>query len=143
VAGNLGAQALADAALTVENAIRAGGDVTLEALTGCLADVMAVIAGAKMSAQADNTGQTPGEADPVTVVPALRRLKRLLETDDGEAADFMLDIEAGLASVLTESEVEHLSRSVGEFDFAAALAALGEIVQRLSLDLECDSSVEP
>jgi hypothetical protein len=70
------------------------------------------------------------------VVEPLTRLKQLLETDDGEAADFIVDAKSRLAGVLTPAEVKALSDQVGNFDFDAALKSLSGIASRLSLDLE-------
>ena len=74
--------------------------------------------------------------DPITVVAPLARLKQLLETDDGEAADFIIDAKSQLAGVLTPAEVKALSDQVGNFEFDAALKSLSGIASRLSLDLE-------
>jgi hypothetical protein len=60
----------------------------------------------------------------------------LLETDDGEAADFVIDLKPQLAGVLTPAEVRALSDRVGNFEFEAALKCLSGIAERLSLDLE-------
>ena len=74
--------------------------------------------------------------DPRTVVEPLTRLKRLLETDDGEAADFMIDARSQLAGVLTAAEIETLSELVGDFNFESALKCLSSITDRLSLNLK-------
>ena len=63
-------------------------------------------------------------------------LKRLLETDDGEAADFMIDSRSQLAGVLTAAEIETLSELVGDFNFESALKCLSSITDRLSLNLK-------
>ena len=70
------------------------------------------------------------------VVAPLVRLKQLLENDDGEAADFIIDVTPQLSCVLTEGEVNALSDHVSQFDFEAALQALSGVAARLSLDLE-------
>ena len=69
------------------------------------------------------------------MVEPLTRLKRLLETDDGEAADFMIDARSQLSGVLTPTEIETLSELVGDFDFESALKCLSSIAGRLSLNL--------
>jgi polar amino acid transport system substrate-binding protein len=70
------------------------------------------------------------------VLEPLARLKILLENDDGEAADFIIDLTPLLSGVLTEEEVNALSDHVSQFDFEAALRALSSVAARLSLDLE-------
>jgi hypothetical protein len=70
------------------------------------------------------------------VVAPLARLKRLLESDDGEAADFIIDARPALSGVLTATEIEALSGHVGDFNFEAALKCLSGIASRLSLNLK-------
>jgi hypothetical protein len=82
----------------------------------------------------NGAGQT--SADPASVLEPLARLKKLLETDDGEAADFIVDAKPHLSRVLTPAEIKKLSDSVGRFDFEAALSCLSGIASRLSLNLE-------
>jgi hypothetical protein len=60
----------------------------------------------------------------------------MLESDDGEAADFILDARAHLSGVLTGAEIDSLAELVGNFDFATALKCLSSIVARLSLNLQ-------
>jgi hypothetical protein len=66
----------------------------------------------------------------------LTRLKQLLESDDGEAADFMIDARSDLSGVLTPTEIETLSELVGDFNFDAALKCISAIADRLSLNLK-------
>ena len=74
--------------------------------------------------------------DPASVMEPLAHLKRLLETDDGEAADFIVDTRPHLAGVLTPDEIRTLTERVGNFDFDSALKCLSGIASRLSLNLE-------
>ena len=80
--------------------------------------------------------RNPVTGDPASVKDPLIRLKQLLETDDGEAADFIIDAKPQLAGVLTSTEIRTLSDRVGNFDFDAALKCLSGIASRLSLNLE-------
>ena len=86
--------------------------------------------------EAATNGGGGASRDPRTVVEPLTRLKRLLETDDGEAADFMIDARSQLAGVLTAAEIETLSELVGDFNFESALKCLSSITDRLSLNLK-------
>jgi len=70
------------------------------------------------------------------VAAPLSRLKKLLETDDGEAADFILEARPSLQKVLTAAELDTLANDVGNFAYADALQALCGIVSRLSINLE-------
>ncbi len=99
---------------------------------------MPVLANLRAALPADGSGNgvTPVTGDPASVKDPLIRLKQLLETDDGEAADFIIDAKPRLAGVLTSTEIRTLSDRVGNFDFDAALKCLSGIASRLSIDLK-------
>ena len=92
--------------------------------------------GTALPDESAGNGSTLPARDPATVEEPLARLKRLLETDDGEAADFIINAGPNLAGVLTPAEIKTLSDRVGNFDFDAALACLSGIASRLQLNLE-------
>ena len=136
-AATLGAGRLAEVAARAEIAIRTGNgiDEALAALAVALDPVVnAVLAALLQDGGGNGAAQPP--ADPATVIEPLARLKRLLESDDGEAADFIIDAKPRLAGVLTPAEVKALSDRVGDFEFEAALKCLSGIASRLSLNLE-------
>jgi two-component system sensor histidine kinase/response regulator len=137
VAATLGVNALSEAASRAEAAIRSGKDAGPEVRALALS-LNAVLAGLRAALPDDTGGNGAGTAasDPATVHEPLARLKQLLETDDGEAADFIVDAGPRLAGVLTPAEIKALNDRVGTFDFDAALACLSGIAARLSLDLE-------
>ena len=58
-----------------------------------------------------------GSADSATLVEPLTRLKQLLETDDGEAADFLVEILPSLSGVLKSTEIKFLARIGRRFQF--------------------------
>jgi CheY-like chemotaxis protein len=134
-AGTLGAVALSDAAAKTETAIKAGQriDTALSSLSIVLADAVAAILAALPDESSTNGGGAT--AHPSTVAEPLARLKQLLESDDGEAADFIIDARPVLSGVLTGDEVETLSELVGNFNFEGALKYLSGIADRLSLQL--------
>jgi PAS domain S-box-containing protein len=136
-AATLGAGPLAGAAAAAEIAIRTGKGVeeALGALSLALGPVIKSIRTA-LPEEAAGNGKDQTPRDPGTVVEPLSRLKQLLESDDGEAADFIIDAKSRLTGVLTPAEVKALSDRVGNFDFDAALKCLSGIASRLSLDLE-------
>jgi CheY-like chemotaxis protein len=136
-AGTLGATALFEAAAKAETAIRMGQGIDT-ALTSLWADLGAAVGAirAALPQEAPTNGGGGASRDPRTVVEPLTRLKRLLETDDGEAADFMIDSRSQLAGVLTAAEIETLSELVGDFNFESALKCLSSITDRLSLNLK-------
>ena len=77
-------------------------------------------------------------SEPAAVQASLARLKRLLETDDGEVADALAEAKAGLVSVLTPIEMKTLTKRIDDFDFEAALECLSGIGSRLSLNLDAN-----
>jgi PAS domain S-box-containing protein len=133
--GTLGAAALSEAAAKTEAAIRHGHgiDTSLSALANALVGTVEAIRTALPELTLTNGG---GAGDPSAVVEPLTRLKRLLESDDGEAADFIIDARPDLSGVLTGTELETLSELVGDFNFEAALNCLSSIADRLSLNLK-------
>ncbi|MEZ5828932.1 MAG: PAS domain-containing protein [Hyphomicrobiales bacterium] len=136
-AGTLGATGLAEAAARAEQAIRTGDGID-DAVRG-LGNVLDPVIDGITEALPDEPGANGKGAtagDVTTVAEPLAQLKRLLETDDGEAADFVVDLKPRLAGVLTPAEVRTLSDRVGNFEFDAALKCLSGIAERLSLDLE-------
>jgi HPt (histidine-containing phosphotransfer) domain-containing protein len=136
VAATLGARALSAAAAEAEVLVRTGQDPeqALEALSLALEPVINGIEAA-LPPEADDDSIAPLSGDPSTAVAPLARLKQLLETDDGEAADFVIDAKSQLAGVLTPGEIKKLSAQVGNFEFDAALENLSGIASRLSIDL--------
>jgi CheY-like chemotaxis protein len=135
-AATLGAGALAEAAARVEAAIKNGKDARPDVRT--LADLLAIVLADLRTALPDESGNGLGRSatDPASIQQPLARLKQLLESDDGEAADFIVDAGPLLAGVLTPAEIAALRDRVGKFEFDAALQCLSGIASRLSLDLE-------
>ena len=68
-------------------------------------------------------------------IDRLRTLRKLLASDDGDAAEFMAKLAPSLANVLTDEEVQNLTRTIGNFDFPSALATLDDVCRRLSLEM--------
>jgi len=136
-AGTLGAAALAEAAAKAETAIRTGQEIGT-ALTSLSLALDSAVEGIRVALPegVSTNGGGLGSADSATVVEPLTRLKQLLETDDGEAADFLVEILPSLSGVLRGTEIESLSELVGDFNFEAALKCLSAIADRLSLNLE-------
>jgi signal transduction histidine kinase/DNA-binding response OmpR family regulator/HPt (histidine-containing phosphotransfer) domain-containing protein len=134
VAGNLGATALAEEAAKAETAVKRGQDV--ETVLNTLSLALAPVVQAIRAAQPTEAPTVAVSADPAKAADSLARLKKMLESDDGEAADFILDARAHLSGVLTGAEIDTLAELVGNFDFAAALKCLSSIVARLSLNLQ-------
>jgi two-component system, sensor histidine kinase and response regulator len=136
-AGTLGAVALAEVAATAETLIKTGQPE--EPAFKKLSLALDQLVGAIRAALPEETGGSGSGAaldKPAVVQEPLARLKQLLESDDGEAADFIVDSRYCLAGVLTPAEIKTLTERVGNFDFEAALKCLSGIASRLSLNLE-------
>ena len=135
--GTLGAASLSEAAAGAETAIRTGNGVdgAIQALSLSLGQVLEAIRAA-LPVDSGGNGAGAPQGDPKAILEPLARLKKLLESDDGEAADFIVDAKSNLAGVLTPAEIKTLSDSVGNFDFEAALKCLSGIASRLQLNLE-------
>jgi hypothetical protein len=127
---------LAEAAARAETAIKSGqdGGAAIQALCLALDRALANVWAAIPDNSGNGNGRAPG--DPVSVREPLIRLKRLLESNDGEAADFIVDAKAHLTGVLTPAEIKALTDQVGNFEFDAALKSLSGIASRLSINIE-------
>jgi two-component system sensor histidine kinase/response regulator len=136
-AANLGANALATAAGSAEVAIRTQSDVE-PALCEMERTLFAAVAAIqKTLPSAEKVESTlSGVGDPSVVLQPLSRLKKLLEADDSEAAEFIIEAQGSFSAVLSRTEIETLTRMVGDFDYETALRAVSGIADRLSLKLE-------
>ena len=136
-AANLGANDLSTAFATVEIAIKTGSDASaaLVEVEKLLAATVAAIQRA-LPSNVNPPATSPRNGDSAAAVPALWRLKKLLESDDSEAAEFIVEARATLSSALAASEVESLERMVRDFNYDGALQTVAKIARRLSLNLE-------
>jgi signal transduction histidine kinase/DNA-binding response OmpR family regulator len=136
-AANLGATALAEDAAKVESAIAAGNasEILMDSLAASLNAVVAAIRSALPSEPVPDSVMAPSAAA-ASVVEPLLRLQKLLKSDDGEAADFILEATPLLAKVLSGEEIGALSGYIGNFDFDGALKCLSQIAARLTIHLE-------
>jgi hypothetical protein len=128
---------LADAAANAETAIKTGQgvDAALKALSRSLDPVLVAIVKA-LPEESSGNGAGGSAGDPAAVKEPLIKLKTLLENDDGEAADYIVDVKSRFKGVLTPAEIKMLSERIGNFDFDAALKCISGIASRLSLNLE-------
>jgi signal transduction histidine kinase/CheY-like chemotaxis protein/HPt (histidine-containing phosphotransfer) domain-containing protein len=134
---NLGANALAEAAAAAEAAIDSNQPLApaLDSLSLSLNATLSSIRAALPAEPTLVTAASPN-ADASTLVQPLSQLKKLLETDDGDASDFLLDARPVLGQFLTPAEIDSLSMHVGNFAYSDALRSVSEIAGRLSLRLE-------
>jgi hypothetical protein len=134
---------LSEKAAETEAAVRTGRAVE-EAIQSLSLFLAAVPEAIRAALPNETSGNGPGQLPnyPAAVVEPLTRLKELLESDDGEAADFIVDAKSRLAGVLTPVEIKMLSDRVGNFEFAEALSCLTDIASRLGLDCGLESPSE-
>jgi len=136
-AANLGANALATAAGSAEVAIKTQSQVepALGELERTLFAAVAAMQGTLPPAE-KVASTLSGNGDPSVVLQPLSRLKTLLEADDSEAAEFIVEAQGSFSAILSRTEIETLTRMVGDFDYESALRAVSGIADRLSLKLE-------
>jgi signal transduction histidine kinase/DNA-binding response OmpR family regulator/HPt (histidine-containing phosphotransfer) domain-containing protein len=136
-AANLGADTLATAAASAEIAIKTQNNVeaALVELERSLAQTVAAIGKALPAAEPEPVASN-GNRDPSAVLQPLSQLKKLLEADDSEAADFIVESHASFSVALSGNEIESLTRLVSDFDYEGALRTVSGIADRLSLKLE-------
>jgi signal transduction histidine kinase/CheY-like chemotaxis protein len=136
-AANLGVSALAQVAAKAESAIDSnqGIPLALDTLSRSLATSLAAIRSALPKEIAPDSSAVAA-SDPSIVAQPLSQLKKLLENDDGSAADFILDAQPDLCKVLTAAEIEALIGHISNFAYSDALRSLSTIATRLSISLE-------
>ena len=135
-AGTLGATAVSEAAAMAEAAIRTshGIDPALLSLSNDLAKSVRAIRAVLSEEEPLNRGDA-APTDLKAVTESLTRLKKLLESDDAEASDFIVEVSPHLSGVLNNTEIANLNELISEFNFAAALRCLSEINSRLKITL--------
>jgi signal transduction histidine kinase/DNA-binding response OmpR family regulator/HPt (histidine-containing phosphotransfer) domain-containing protein len=136
-AANLGANALATAAGSAEVAIKTQSEVE-PALGELERTLFAAVAAMQRTLPPPEKVEPTlsGNGDPSVVLQLLSRLKKLLEADDSEAAEFIVEAQGSFSAILSRTEIETLTRMVGDFDYEGALRAVSGIADRLSLKLE-------
>ncbi|MYN10545.1 response regulator [Pseudoduganella aquatica] len=133
LAGNIGADALQQAAAALEHAINAGGATgeLQAALAQELAVQLAAIAAALPPESGAATDAANAAGTPPAIDTALRddvhaQLVRLLADDDAQAERVLLEHQALLASAYPH-HIRRLQQAIGQFDFETALAVLEEV----------------
>jgi signal transduction histidine kinase/DNA-binding response OmpR family regulator/HPt (histidine-containing phosphotransfer) domain-containing protein len=136
-AANLGVNAVAASAAKAEAALAADQDIenALAGLSGALDSAVAAI---RRTLQQESVDRLPAgiSAESSAVAETLTHLKQLLQNDDGDAADFLLEVQADLSRVLTPAEIKSLVGHVGDFAYSDALRDLASVAARLSLKWE-------
>ena len=134
VAGNLGLGKVFVAAEKLEKAIRQGDGVDAAAL-----DEFSMVVGNQVDAirrameevvpDKPSSEESPEDFDAEGASAAIGRLRVLLESSDGEAAEAFLAVERILAGSVAKSQLDALSGAINDFDFEVALTKLDEIAE--------------
>jgi PAS domain S-box-containing protein len=141
VAGNIGLRKAFAAAERLEKAIHAE-----EAIAPTLLEEFTLVLGRQVQAIRQAIGDvTPEEPaqwkksaafDAQSASAAIARLRTLLETSDGDAAEAFLAVESILSGVLNKSRLDTLRADVDDFNFEGALLKLDEIAEEITADRE-------
>jgi HPt (histidine-containing phosphotransfer) domain-containing protein len=139
VAGNMGIGQVSAAAEKLERAIRHVGAVEpalLEEFTLVLDRQVQAI----RQAMCEVTPNQPMDEvrcknfDARAAFAAIARLRALLESSDGDAAEAFLNVKGILEGTLERSRLDGLSTAISEFNFDAALLKLDEIAEIYSAE---------
>ncbi|MGC1477019.1 MAG: response regulator [Terriglobales bacterium] len=134
IAGNLGITEVQSEAQKLEKAIREGKD-SVAALLGAFATVLGAQAHAVDQALRESTSAPPEETRPSAfngeaAAAAIARLKSLLDASDGDAEEAFRNVRDVIAGVVDKTNLDSLSASISEFNFAAALVKLDGIAEQ-------------
>ena len=73
---------------------------------------------------------------PVDPAPLMIRLRRMLESDDGQSLDYFLEIRDRLGRSIAAADLDILQGFVAQYDFAAALDCVARLADSNSFSLE-------
>ncbi|MEO8594915.1 MAG: response regulator [Candidatus Solibacter sp.] len=130
VAGNLGIGKAQTAAASVERAIREGGSVPAELMSGLEAALKGSITAIQeeLARTAPPVVETTARKyDPAAAGAAIARLRDLIEANDGDAAEALPEVEQALAGTVDAARLDALREALGNFDFEGARSKLEEI----------------
>jgi two-component system sensor histidine kinase/response regulator len=139
VAGNIGLGQVFTAAGKLERAIREG-DAVVPAVLGEFTQVLSRQIQSISQAISDVTPAQPVRDkkdvsfDAQAALASLARLRGLLESSDGDAAESFLAVENILEGTLDISRLDALRAAINQFDFEGALVKLNEIAKEYGAD---------
>ena len=140
LAGNIGANALAEAAKTLEHRLKEeapetqGGEIDsmIESLAEQLALVLEITA---RSAAKPEAGPAANAPDAEARANALGRLLSLLDHSDASAVRLYESVQPWLSPLAGPSLVDQLTRSIEDYEFEYAADILRRIANALSIEL--------
>lgn len=137
MAGNIGAKALSELAERLEHCIQSQDADVITNLAGLLSAEQQRLADSIRANANQIMEYTP--AAPVLLVdpaPLMRRLRQMLESDDGQSLDYLLEIRGPIGRAITVADLDVLQGLVAQYEFAAALDCLARLAERNNLNLE-------
>ncbi len=136
LAGNLGAEQLANAARELENHLRTDAlnkPDNRSALLKCTADALtAVLAQTAVASANAADGHTPLKIAPDQAEKALETLHGLLASDDAAAMPWLANSQAWLKPLAGNLLFDQLNRQIGRYDYDDAMLTLNEIKDRIA-----------
>jgi HPt (histidine-containing phosphotransfer) domain-containing protein len=141
LAGNIGADALMQAAAASERALGAGesADDLLALLDTELERVLAAIDGRPL---VERMAPTPSAtvSSPDVLGAGLARLLRLLKEDDADAVHQLEELRAALSARVDTETIEKLSRAVAHYEFEPAVSLLLELARKAELTIDAETA---
>ena len=137
VAGNLGIKGVQFAAEKLEKAIRENDEGTPSILKDFASLLHPQIAslekalGETVTASSDNG--TKKNLDPAAAAREVARLRRLLDSSDGDSEETFRTLQGILSGHVEKARLDALSADIGEFEFSGAIKKLDEIADELGL----------
>jgi CheY-like chemotaxis protein len=130
VSGNIGADAVQDAAERLEQAIKAGteGELLLARFESALGTMLAKLRAALPPLQHGASGMPAGRVDGAAVASALARLAALLRASDGEALEVVASESAALR-IAFGNDFAVFEKTVNAFEFDSALERLRTVAR--------------
>lgn len=147
LAGNIGADSLADGAARVELLLSLGShDGLPQALAACTLALDELVPKIVLAMQARTGLSGAGDATLTPMAPmapvdreqleaGLRELSQLLLQDDAQAVKHLDGIGPVLVAAGQAEHARQLKRMLGQYDFEGALAQLGELAEALEMTL--------
>jgi HPt (histidine-containing phosphotransfer) domain-containing protein len=135
VAGNIGLGSISVAAEKLERAVRerdSAVPVLGEEFTRVANRQVQAIQTAMRSVSSDPPGErgTSIRFDARAASAAIARLRALIESSDGDAAEAFVALEGTLAAICDQPRLSALSAAISEFDFDGARKSLDEIARK-------------
>jgi MMPL family protein len=89
-----------------------------------------------VSSDSPAVGENSPTFDAPAVTAAIARLRALIESSDGDAAEYFVALEGNLAGICDRSRLSALSAAISVFDFDAARERLDEITREYGANWE-------